>query len=64
MQSLNFEYLRQPWPQLAELGGFAEAHVYSDPASSVSKMRTFIEKLVGGLYRELKLEISAAATSH
>lgn len=56
MQSVNFEYLRQTWPQLAELGAFAEMHVYTDPASSVSKMRTFVEKLISGLYRELKLE--------
>jgi type I restriction enzyme, R subunit len=56
MQSLNFEYLRPTWPQLAELGGLAEAHIYSDPAAAVNKMRSFVEQLMSGLYRELKLE--------
>ena len=39
MKSLNFEFLRPSWPQLAELGGFAESYAHPDPASSLVKLR-------------------------
>ena len=48
MQSLNFEILRPSWPDLAELGAFAERYAYSDPASALVKMRLFIERMVDG----------------
>ena len=35
MKSLNFEFLRPFWPQLAELGGFAESYAHPDPDSSL-----------------------------
>jgi hypothetical protein len=31
MKSANFEILRDGWPELAELGGFAEAYAHPDP---------------------------------
>jgi len=51
MDSLNFEMLRKPWPELASLGGFAERYVYTDPASTLIKLRVFCEHLVVLIYR-------------
>ncbi|MBF0152232.1 MAG: DUF4145 domain-containing protein [Magnetococcales bacterium] len=50
MQSLNFEFLRPSWPQLAELGGFAESYARPDPGSVLVKLRTFAEQLVLWIY--------------
>jgi len=46
MKSLNFEFLRPKWPELAGLGGFAEAYVHSDPVGAISKLRVFCEQVV------------------
>ena len=35
MKSTNFEFLREKWPELASLGGFAEQYVWPDPASAI-----------------------------
>ncbi len=51
MESKNFEILRKQWPDLAALGGFAEHYTHSDPASSLIKQRTFIERLADWLSR-------------
>ena len=56
MQSLNFETLRPKYPELADLGGFAEQYVYSDPASAGVKLRVFAEVLTGSIYQYLKLQ--------
>lgn len=56
MKSLNFEILRSDWPELAELGGFAERYAHEDPTSSLVKLRTFAEKLVESLYYQLGLQ--------
>ena len=45
MQSTNFEFLRPVWPELAELGAFAELYAHSDPPSSRMKSRIFAEHL-------------------
>ncbi len=55
MESTNFEMLRQHWPDLASLGGHAEAYVFDDPQSALIKLRCFAEKLVGIVYREWAL---------
>ena len=31
MKSVNFEFLRDKWPELASLGGFAEQYAWQDP---------------------------------
>ena len=46
MQSVNFEFLREKAPDLAELGGLAEAYAHSDPSSALVKLRLFVERLV------------------
>ena len=62
MKSMNFEHLRQQWPTLADLGGFAETYANSDPQSALVKLRCYVEKLVGVIYSELKLPAEANAT--
>lgn len=52
MKSVNFEFLRVKALPLADLGGFAEAYVYPDPASSLVKQRVFIENVVEALYAQ------------
>lgn len=55
MKSINFEILRPRWPELAELGGFAEAYAHADPASALVKLRSFAENVTKDLYRDLRL---------
>ena len=55
MKSANFEILRKGWPELAELGGFAEAYAHADPASALVKLRLFAENLTKDIYRDLRL---------
>ena len=55
MKSLNFEFLRDGWPDLAALGGFAEAYAHTDPQSALVKLRTFAERMVTGIYHRLAL---------
>ncbi len=50
MKSQNFEFVRLEWPELADLGGFAELYVFNDPESSVTKQRKFIELAIEFLY--------------
>ncbi|GAB3518551.1 DEAD/DEAH box helicase family protein [Photobacterium alginatilyticum] len=54
---MNFEHLRSQWPNLAELGAYAEAYAVSDPQSSMVKLRCYVEKVVGYLYHELRLPV-------
>lgn len=54
-KSENFSFLRQNWPDLESLAAFAELYSYTDPASSLVKIRTFAEKTVDILYYELGL---------
>lgn len=56
MQSKNFEFLRSDWPELANLGGFAEAYLHTDPSSSLVKLRIFAENVTKYIYYELKLQ--------
>ncbi len=51
MDSKNFEMLREKWPELADLGGFAERYTYTDPASALIKLRTFCEHFVQNIYQ-------------
>ncbi|OOE55500.1 DEAD/DEAH box helicase family protein [Salinivibrio kushneri] len=55
--SVNFEHLRKDWPELAELGAFAENYAVTDPQSAMVKLRCYVEKIVGYLYRELRLPV-------
>ena len=55
MQSQNFEFLRDTWPELASLAGFAEMYVKADPQSAQTKLRNFAERCVDIVYSELSL---------
>jgi type I restriction enzyme, R subunit len=52
MKSTNFEFLREKWPELASLGGFAEQYAWPDPPSALVKLRTYVESMVHRLYDE------------
>jgi type I restriction enzyme R subunit len=55
VKSLNFEFLRERRPYLADLGGFAEQYVHRDPAGALIKLRTMAEAMVNDLYAALGL---------
>lgn len=56
IKSLNFEPLRAAYPELANMGGYAEHYAHTDPESALVKLRNFAERLVDRLYLTLKLE--------
>jgi type I restriction enzyme R subunit len=56
IKSLNFEPLRAVYPELANMGGYAEHYAHTDPESALVKLRNFAERLVDRLYIKLKLE--------
>jgi hypothetical protein len=58
MKSRNFEFLRERHRELADLGGFAETYVHSDPTSCLVKLRTFAEFLVEALFSHHRLELT------
>lgn len=55
MQSVNFEFIRPYQPEIADLGGFAEYHLYADPSSSLVKLRTLAEQAVKSIYFQERL---------
>ncbi|TCH61795.1 DEAD/DEAH box helicase family protein [Acinetobacter sp. ANC 4862] len=50
MQSQNFEFLRENYPLLADLGALAEAVIYTDPGSTTTRLRSFAEEVVKSIY--------------
>ncbi|KQW98767.1 DEAD/DEAH box helicase [Massilia sp. Root418] len=56
IKSLNFEPLRSVYPELANMGGYAEHYVHTDPESALVKLRSFAERLVDRLYIKVNLE--------
>ena len=56
MKSLNFEFLRPTSVELAEIACFAEQYSYSDPASCLVKLRSFIEQIVFDVYEYYDLQ--------
>ena len=56
LKSLNFEPLRAVYPELANMGGYAEHYAHSDPESALVKLRNFAERLVDRIYIKLMLE--------
>lgn len=59
MQSTNFEFLRPTWPELAELGAFAELYAHSDPPSARFKSRLLAEHLAMLACERLRLPIAS-----
>ena len=56
LTSLNFEPLRPVWPELANMGGYAEHYAHTDPESALVKLRSFAERSVDHIYNKLKLQ--------
>jgi type I restriction enzyme R subunit len=63
-QSMNFEFLRKDWPELANFGGYAEEYAYSDPQSALIKLRSYGEFMVNFIYKGLKLPCLPKASFH
>ena len=42
----NFEFLKEYWPALAQIGETAENYLYSDPNACIYKIGLFAERLV------------------
>jgi hypothetical protein len=55
MQSLNFEFLRPKFGEMADLGALAEAYVNSDPPSAAVKLRALAEILTEAIYNRESL---------
>lgn len=55
MERSNFLFLDKNWSKLSALGKDAEKYAFSDPQSSVVKLRCFAELIVGEIYRELRI---------
>lgn len=53
LRSLNFEPLRAVYPELANMGGYAEHYAHTDPESALVKLRNFAERLVDRVYDKL-----------
>jgi len=58
MTSQNFEFLRSRHRELADLGGFAERYVFSDPSSCLVKLRTYAESMVKAIFAHHRFEAS------
>jgi len=63
-QSMNFEFLRKNWPELADFGGYAEEYAYTDPQSALIKLRSYGEFMINFIYQELKLPCLPKASFH
>lgn len=55
MQSMNFEFLRPENEILANLGGYAEAVLFVDPGSALTRIRSFAEEVTKSIYKEERL---------
>ena len=55
MSSVNFEFLRPENEILANLGGLAEAVLFIDPGSALTRLRSFAEELTKSVYKEERL---------
>lgn len=55
MKSLNFEFLRPKWPELAGLGGFAESYAHHDPVGAILKLRVYCEQVVDWIHHDQRL---------
>ena len=62
LRSLNFEPLRAVYPELANMGGYAEHYAHSDPQSALVKLRSFAERLVERVYEQFRLARAPQST--
>jgi type I restriction enzyme R subunit len=62
--SMNFEFLRKDWPELADFGAYAEEYAFGDPQSALIKLRSYSEFMVNFIYRRLNLPCLPKASFH
>ncbi|WP_284446560.1 DEAD/DEAH box helicase family protein [Fluviibacter phosphoraccumulans] len=62
IKSLNFEPLRPNYPELANMGGYAEHYAWSDAESALVKLRNFAERMVDVIYMRLRLPQAPQST--
>ena len=55
MKSQNFEFIRAGNEALANLGGLAEAVIFIDPGSALTRLRNFAEEVTKSIYEEENL---------
>lgn len=55
MKSTNFEFLRSGNETLANLGGLAEAVLFIDPGSALTRLRSFAEEVTKVIYQKEQL---------
>lgn len=55
MKSINFEFLRPHNEALANLGGLAEAVLFIDPGSALTRLRSFAEEVTKVIYQKEQL---------
>ena len=55
MQSENFEFIRTFRPELADLGGYAEAILHIDPGSAQTRLRSLAENITKAIHRQERL---------
>lgn len=58
MESENFAFLNQYYPDLARLGGLAEKHCHSEPDTALNKLRQFCECLVKLIAEQIGVEFT------
>jgi type I restriction enzyme, R subunit len=61
ISSKNFDFLRDHYEALADLATWSESYAFSDPASSLVKLRQFTELLVKSIYRHVDLKTEPGA---
>lgn len=52
MASTNFEFLRPENENLADWAGLAEAVIFVDPGSALTRLRGFAEEVTRSIYKE------------
>jgi len=55
MQSENFEFIRPYRPELADLGGYAEAILHIDPGSAQTRLRSLAEAITRAIHLQERL---------
>ncbi|MBN2642146.1 MAG: DEAD/DEAH box helicase family protein [Victivallales bacterium] len=57
MKSVNFEFLRDKYEAFADIGGYAEAYVYTDPSGCLARLRQLAEVIVKDLFSHYRLSV-------
>ncbi len=62
MPSQNFEFIRPFRPELADLGGYAEAILHIDPGSAQTRLRGLAESITKAIHRQERLPLIPQAS--